>query len=151
LNVCRSRREGSHTSTTSAPRPPSPPSGPPRGTWASRRKDTTPSPPAPACTKILALSVNTRPIVRSGRPLRLGSHRRGPGRKRRPGARARHERDRYEVAQPEVLPKHQEADQRGHGRLHAHEDPEYVLGQAAKRFELEGVGDRRRKHRKRLT
>ena len=38
---------GSQTSTTSPPCPPSPPSGPPRGTCASRRKQTQPSPPAP--------------------------------------------------------------------------------------------------------
>ena len=41
---------------TSPPRPPSPPSGPPRGTCASRRKLTQPSPPAPAWTWILARS-----------------------------------------------------------------------------------------------
>ena len=46
----RSRRDGSQTSTTSPPRPPSPPSGPPRGTWASRRKLTQPSPPRPPST-----------------------------------------------------------------------------------------------------
>ena len=38
----------SQTSTTSPPRPPSPPSGPPRGTCASRRKQTHAVSPAPA-------------------------------------------------------------------------------------------------------
>ena len=46
----RSRLDPSQTRTTSPPRPPSPPSGPPRGTCASRRKETTPLPPAPAST-----------------------------------------------------------------------------------------------------
>ena len=42
---CRSRSESSTRTSTSPPRPPSPPSGPPLGTCASRRNDTTPSPP----------------------------------------------------------------------------------------------------------
>ena len=42
------------------PRPPSPPSGPPRGTCDSRLKLTTPLPPRPPSTQILALSWNTR-------------------------------------------------------------------------------------------
>ena len=52
----RSRRDESQTSTTSPPLPPSPPSGPPRGTCASLRKLTQPSPPPPASTHIRALS-----------------------------------------------------------------------------------------------
>ena len=56
-SAARSRRDGSQTRTTSPPRPPSPPSGPPRGTCASRRKLTTPLPPAPA------LDVDLRPVA----------------------------------------------------------------------------------------
>src|SRR3954468_16671741 len=43
---------------TLPPRPPSPPSGPPRGTYFSRRKCAAPLPPLPACTSILASSMN---------------------------------------------------------------------------------------------
>ena len=56
FSAARSRRDGSQTSTTSPPCPPSPPSGPPRGTWASRRKLTQPLPPPPPSTQIFALS-----------------------------------------------------------------------------------------------
>ena len=41
-----------------SPRP-SPPSGPPFGTYFSRRKLSAPCPPRPACTRILARSLNT--------------------------------------------------------------------------------------------
>lgn len=41
-----------------AARPPSPPSGPPAATNFSRWKDTAPLPPAPACTRMVALSIN---------------------------------------------------------------------------------------------
>src|SRR3970282_2855152 len=40
------------------PRPPSPPSGPPRGTYFSRLKLATPSPPLPAWTSMMASSTN---------------------------------------------------------------------------------------------
>src|SRR6185503_1466398 len=43
---------------TSPPFPPSPPSGPPRGTHASRRKETQPLPPSPALILIFASSRN---------------------------------------------------------------------------------------------
>src|SRR3954451_12835212 len=59
-NDCRSRRESSQRRITSPPRPPSPPSGPPLGTWASRRNESEPLPPAPARTSRWALSVSTR-------------------------------------------------------------------------------------------
>ena len=48
-NAERSRMSGSASSTTSPPSPPSPPSGPPLGTNFSRRNETQPSPPRPAC------------------------------------------------------------------------------------------------------
>ena len=67
----RSRRLSSQRSTTSPPRPPSPPSGPPLGTWASRRKDRQPLPPAPARTSILARSWSTPPGY--GAPRRVRS------------------------------------------------------------------------------
>src|SRR5262245_15112173 len=40
------------------PRPPSPPEGPPRGTNFSRRNAALPSPPLPACTWMVASSMN---------------------------------------------------------------------------------------------
>ena len=55
-NAERSRMSGSASSTTSPPSPPSPPSGPPFGTNFSRRKETQPSPPRPACTTTVARS-----------------------------------------------------------------------------------------------
>ena len=42
---------------TSPPRPPSPPSGPPAATYFSRWNETTPLPPAPDLTVILAVSI----------------------------------------------------------------------------------------------
>src|SRR3954468_18016924 len=48
----------SATAYTLPPRPPSPPSGPPRGTYFSRRKLTTPFPPLPAWISITASSMN---------------------------------------------------------------------------------------------
>src|SRR5688572_16235829 len=48
----------SATAQTLPPRPPSPPEGPPRGTNFSRRNAALPSPPLPACTWMVASSMN---------------------------------------------------------------------------------------------
>jgi hypothetical protein len=48
------------------PRPPSPPAGPPIGTYFSRRHPTTPSPPFPAATEMVASSMNCTGIRRPG-------------------------------------------------------------------------------------
>src|SRR3990172_9895017 len=64
---------GSTRTWIDPPRPPSPPSGPPRGTCASRRKHTAPSPPSPARTHIFTWSRNMLPDSRTER------RRSGPG------------------------------------------------------------------------
>src|SRR3972149_2085751 len=64
---------GSTRTWIDPPRPPSPPSGPPRGTCASRRKLTAPSPPSPARTHIFTWSRNMLPDSRTER------RRSGPG------------------------------------------------------------------------
>src|SRR6266850_1233349 len=52
---------------TLPPLPPSPPFGPPLGMYLSRRNVAAPSPPLPACTSILASSMNFIVRIRNGR------------------------------------------------------------------------------------
>src|SRR5574339_583444 len=69
-------RLGTACRTTLPPRPPSPPSGPPNSMNFSRRKATTPAPPSPAFTWILASSRNF--IVRKQTELKRGGRRTSP-------------------------------------------------------------------------
>src|SRR5438094_9525554 len=59
------------------------------------------------------------------------------------GAGRHDEPDRRELAQAEILPEHDEPGKGCNGRLHGHEYPEHVGGDAPQRLGFQRIGDRR--------